>query len=130
MPGGLSTALGEVFADHLVLAQELVCQLLTGAMYVERLTNGLIGSADERLESPPPVRSFDEFADELRGCDTALASAFCDDGRNVVGQVNNRGHRAQRTYRPRQVSTDFSAAMAAASTAWKWTQSPKYPAVG
>lgn len=84
----MTSALSEVFADHLVLAQEFVCQLLAGAMYVERLTNGFIGSADECLEGPPSVRSFDEFADEFRGCDTALASAFCDDGRNVVGQVN------------------------------------------
>ena len=113
-PGGLNSALIKFLADRLMLSEEFVCQSLAGAMYVEGLTNGLIGSAYEGLEGSPPVRSIDELADELRGCDTALACAFCDDGRNVVGQVNNGGHRPQRTYRPRQVSTDFSVALAEA----------------
>ena len=91
--------MSEFLADRLMLSQEFVYQLLAGALYVERLTHGLIGSADECLEGPPSVRSFDEFADELRGCDTALACTFFDNGRQVVGQVNNFRHRAQRTYR-------------------------------
>ena len=112
MPGGLNSALIKFLADRLVLSEEFVCQLLAGAMYIEGLTNGLIGSADEGLEGSPPVRSFDELADELRGCDTALACTFLDDSRNVVGQLNNRCHRAQRIYRPRQDSTDFGVALA------------------
>ncbi len=92
-----------------MFTQEFVCQLLAGAMNVERLMHWHIGAADECLERPPTICSLDEFADELRDGDAALVSALGNNRRYVVWQMNDRRHKAQRTHRPREARTNFEA---------------------
>lgn len=79
-------------------------------MDVERLTEWLIGTADEGLERPPTVSPLDQLADELGDGDTTFGGPLGGSGSDMIGKLNDHRHEAQRICRPQKDRTNFAAA--------------------